>query len=243
MNRTDRLYALVEELRAASPRPRSVRRLAERFEVSTRTVERDLAALQQSGVPIYAEPGRTGGYVLDKEQTLPPLTLTPAEATALAAGLSALGDTPFAADAHSALRKVLSVMPGRERAAAAELAGRVRLLVPVAGPPRRPVPAVPDPVREALAARRVLRLEYADVSGDVTGRDVEPLGFLGGDTHWYLVAWCRLRAAERCFRLDRIRDAAVLDERAPERPLDLGRLDTESFGRYAVPLTGIASAS
>ncbi|SEC51238.1 helix-turn-helix transcriptional regulator [Microbacterium hydrocarbonoxydans] len=59
VNRTDRLYALVEELRAMSPRPRSARWLAERFEVSRRTVERDLSALQQAGLPIWAEPGRT----------------------------------------------------------------------------------------------------------------------------------------------------------------------------------------
>ena len=62
MNRTDRLYALVEEMRAVAPRPRSARWLAGRFEVSVRTVERDISALQQSGVPIYAESGRTGGY-------------------------------------------------------------------------------------------------------------------------------------------------------------------------------------
>ena len=82
MNRTDRLYALVEELRAVAPRPRSARWLAERFEVSARTVERDISARQQSGVPIWAEPGRTGGYCLDKARTLPPVNLTPGEAVA-----------------------------------------------------------------------------------------------------------------------------------------------------------------
>ncbi len=62
VNRTDRLYALVEELRACAPRRLSARELAARFEVSARTVERDISALQQSGTPIYAEPRRTGGY-------------------------------------------------------------------------------------------------------------------------------------------------------------------------------------
>lgn len=76
VNRTDRLYGLVEELRAASPRPRSARRLADRFEVSVRTIERDLAALQQSGLPIWAEPGRTGGYVIDASATMRPAGFT-----------------------------------------------------------------------------------------------------------------------------------------------------------------------
>ena len=65
MNRLDRLYALVEELRAAGSRGRSARRLAERFEVSVRTIERDILALQEAGVPISAQLGRRGGYVLD----------------------------------------------------------------------------------------------------------------------------------------------------------------------------------
>jgi predicted DNA-binding transcriptional regulator YafY len=79
VNRTDRLYAMVEELRAVAPRPRSARWLAGRFEVSARTMERDISALQRSGVPICAEPGRTGGYCVDKARTLPPVNLTPAE--------------------------------------------------------------------------------------------------------------------------------------------------------------------
>lgn len=232
MNRTDRLYALVEELRAAAPRPRSARALARRFEVSVRTIERDLAALQQSGVPIHAEPGRSGGYVLDRQRTLPPLTITPAEATALAVGLQGLAGTPFAVDARSALHKVLAVMPERERRAAAELTERVRLLVPAAARPAGPV--LPAALREALTAGRVLRLEYSDAAGRITARDVEPLGFLGGTEHWYLAGWCRLRGAPRGFRLDRVRAATALDERAPHRAVDLAALDT--LGSDVVPL-------
>jgi predicted DNA-binding transcriptional regulator YafY len=61
MNRTDRLYALVEELRASAPRARSAQRLAERFEVAVRTIQRDLLALQEAGVPIWATPARAAG--------------------------------------------------------------------------------------------------------------------------------------------------------------------------------------
>src|SRR4030095_12440182 len=75
MNRTDRLYALVEELRATAPRPRSAQRLAERFEVAVRTIQRDLLALQEAGVPIWATPGPGGGYTIDPRPPPPPLTL------------------------------------------------------------------------------------------------------------------------------------------------------------------------
>ncbi|MFF3618976.1 helix-turn-helix transcriptional regulator [Streptomyces sp. NPDC002467] len=220
MNRTERLYALVEELRAVSPRPRSARWLAERFGVSTRTIERDLGALQQSGVPLYAEPGRSGGYVVDKDHTLPPLTITAPEAAALAVALHRLSGSPFAEDARSALRKVLAVMPQRDRQAARELAGRVR--VPVE--PARPS-ALPHALREALSSGRLVHLHYADARGEVSDGVVEPLGFLGGE-HWYLIGWCRPRSAVHGFRLDRIREARALEETADPRPVDLSQFDT-----------------
>src|SRR5690348_1285165 len=87
VNRTDRPYAIVEDLRAVAPGRRSARQLADRYEVSVRTIERDLDALQQAGVPIYVDVGRRGGYTLDKTRTLPPLNFTPAEAVAVAVAL------------------------------------------------------------------------------------------------------------------------------------------------------------
>jgi predicted DNA-binding transcriptional regulator YafY len=128
MNRTDRLYALVEELRAVAPRPRSARQLAEHYEVSTRTIERDILALQESGVPIYAETGRRGGYAIDKTLTLPPLNFTAAEMVAIAVSLAREENTPFAAATRSALRKVLATASGAQTAEAAELMDRVRLV-------------------------------------------------------------------------------------------------------------------
>ena len=213
MNRTDRLYALVEELRAVSPRPRSARWLADRFEVSVRTVERDISALQQSGTPVYAEPGRTGGYCLDRAHTLPPVNLTPGEAVALALGLSSLGSSPFRAEAGSALRKLVAAMQADDAAEARELAARVHLF------DGDPPAAVPRLVADALSSGRVLRLGYADRSGAESARDVEPLGIVGKGEQWYLVGWCRLRSGVRAFRTDRITSVTVTAEVPPPRSL------------------------
>src|SRR5437879_3203038 len=109
VNRTDRLYALVEELRRRAPRPMRAEELAHRFEVSSRTVERDLLALQQAGVPIWAQPGPGGGYSLNADTSLPPLNLTPAEAAAIATALAATRAMPFAEAGRSALNKLAGV--------------------------------------------------------------------------------------------------------------------------------------
>ncbi|MFD0517397.1 helix-turn-helix transcriptional regulator [Paractinoplanes durhamensis] len=206
MNRTDRLYALVEELRAVAPRPRSARWLADRFEVSVRTVERDISALQQSGTPVYAETGRTGGYCLDRAHTLPPVNFTPSEAVAMAVGLHGLAGSPFHAAAATALRKLVAAMHADDAARARQLAGRVRL---AAQPPAAEMPRV---LADALSMRRVLRIRYADKTGAGSVREIEPLAFVGMPTYWYLVAWCRLRRSVRVFRTDRISSVAVTAE-------------------------------
>jgi predicted DNA-binding transcriptional regulator YafY len=246
MNRTDRLYALVEELRAIAPRSRSARQLAGRYEVSTRTIERDILALQESGVPIYAVTGRCGGYVIDKTMTLPPLNFTAAEMVAIAVSVAGVEGTPFASAMRSALRKVLAAAPAARRAEAAQLMDRVRLIGAArpgkSGPracgaagrdaARGALPAeeaaalpgsgqagtaVPLAIQEAITARRVLLLDYRDRHDVVTVREVEPVAFAGTRTQWYLMAWCRLRDRARAFRVDRILAAADTGEPAPRR--------------------------
>lgn len=223
MNRTDRLYGIVEELRAVAPRPRSARWLAARFEVSVRTIERDISALQQTGSAIYAEPGRTGGYCLDKAATLPPVNLTPAEAVAMALALHRLRGTPFDGDAGTALRKLVAAMQTEDASAAQALAARVHLIDGTA--PAAPMPRL---ITDALSAGRVLRLCYGDRDGAMTEREVEPLGYVGGADHWYLMGWCRLRDGVRAFRTDRIlRVTATAEVPAPrvlgEDDLDIPR--------------------
>ncbi len=216
MNRTDRLYALVEELRARVPYPMRATELAARFEVSTRTIERDLLALQEAGVPIWAQPGPGGGYSLNPAATLPPLNLTQEEAVALATALAAMPAMPFAAAGHSALAKLSEVMAIAPRDTAAHLASRIRV-TPLAEQPASPAWEI---IQRALLQAEALRITYQDRSGAETVRTVEPAGLLGTGSGWFLVAWCRLRQGARTFRLDRITQAARTGETITAPDLD-----------------------
>jgi predicted DNA-binding transcriptional regulator YafY len=215
MNRTDRLYALVEELRASAPRARSAQRLAERFEVGVRTIQRDILALQEAGVPIWATPGPGGGYTIDPGHTLPPLNFTASEAAAIALAMARSGPMPFDGAARTALHKVVAAMSASGRSGAADLLARIHLLHARREPSAAPVVRA---VEQALVERRVLCLDYHDKHGQPTvARRVEPLGLVGDEHDWYLVGWCRLRDAVRVFRLDRITTVEVTGERSSER--------------------------
>lgn len=206
MNRTDRLYAVVEELRAAGRRGRTARQLAAHFEVSVRTIERDLSALGQAGAPLATKQGRTGGYTLDRSMSLPPLNFTPREAAAVAVALSRSEHVLFQRDARSALQKIVAAMPEhalREARAAAE---KVRLLV-LATPD--PDAEVAETIWQAVRENQVLRVHYVDVGGIETVRDIEPRHVVIGPNGSYLTAWCQLRDDERVFRMDRITRAEV----------------------------------
>jgi predicted DNA-binding transcriptional regulator YafY len=217
VNRTDRLYALVEELRARAPRLMRANDLAQRFEVTTRTIERDLLALQEAGVPIWAQPGPGGGYSLNVDATLPPLNLTPAEAAAIATALAATRSMPFAAAGESALRKLTGVMAAAPRTSASKLVSHIRV---AQGPSHAPAETVAEVIQQALLGSVAVKLRYRDTHGSETERMVEPAGVVGTRHGWYLAAWCRLRKGPRAFRLDRIVEACVTDQAITPRSLD-----------------------
>jgi predicted DNA-binding transcriptional regulator YafY len=207
MNRMDRLYALAEELRAVAPRRRTAAWLAARFEVSVRTIERDLGALAEAGVPVYGDRGHGGGYTIDRARTLPPLNVTPAEAAAAAVALRRLAGTPFQAAAGSLLRKVLAAMPAGDVVRAESLARRV-FTAPA------PPTAIPAPICDAVASGRPLRLGYVDKHGTRTSRVVDPVGYIEVGDAWFLHARCRLRGGLRVFRIANIESVEVAAEAA-----------------------------
>lgn len=210
----------MDELRAAAPRPRSARWFAERFDVSARTIERDISALQQSGVPIWAEPGRTGGYCIDRERSLTPLNFTGDEALTIAIALRKMDRTPFHSSAATALRKVVAGLHRDDASRTAALASGVRLL-----DDEESAPPTSEPFATALSSGKVLSLTYRDGAGQQTQREVEPLGYIGKGPFWYLIGWCRLRDGVRAFRWDRIESATATDERPERRDFRLEELD------------------
>ena len=204
MKRTERLHALTEMLRRNSPRGCSAERLAGEFGVSVRTIKRDLAALESSGAPLWSRPGPGGGYGLAAGASLPPVSLSPGQAVALMAAVSAASDAPYADLAAAGIRKIMDVLDPGTRARSAELAGRV-WVNPVTSTSRR----VRSALEEAMAEQRVIRIRYTAADGTTTARDVEPVLFASTNGKWYLVGWCRLRNAMRWFAVSRIERAGV----------------------------------
>lgn len=203
MKRAERLHALSEMLRRSGSRGCTAERLATEFGVSVRTVKRDLTALENSGAPIWSRPGPGGGYGLVARSTLPPVSLTPAQAVALLTAVSAAPDAPYADLASAGVRKIMDVLDPRTRTKADELAGRI--WVDAAPTPR----TIRSALEEAMSEQRVVRIRYTSGDGDTTTRDVEPVMFASRNGLWYLIGWCRLRSDMRWFLVSRIEHASA----------------------------------
>lgn len=204
MNRIDRLLGYLVILQGRS----LVRAqdLARRFEISERTVYRDMEALCEVGVPIVGLPGE--GYQLLSGYYLPPIMFNESEARALSlavsllTGFTAAGETKSAAE--SALEKIRAVLPKATLA-------QIEALCAVLGfySIRQPPLNLDDPtflrLQQAIQQQRVVHLHYHALhDNQVTERDVEPLHLAYLDNAWVLTAYCRLRHDQRNFRLDRI---------------------------------------
>lgn len=215
MNRTDRMYAIVESLRMVGTRGRTCAWLAERFECSTRTIKRDIAALVNSGVPIVSFDGRGGGYSLAKNATLPPLAFTDAEAMAIAIALRTEPAMPFAPDGAAALTKLIGAMTSEQRHMLENLASRIWMRQP--SDSRSPTARV---IEEALRENVQVSIDYTDESGAQTrARLIEPMAFARTRQHWNVLAWCHLRKGGRWFRMDRITKANATNITCVDRSL------------------------
>ena len=206
MRRADRLFQIVQLIRGR--RLTTAQWLAQRLEVSERTVYRDVADLQYQGVPIEGEAGV--GYRMGQGFDLPPLIFTPQEAQALVVMTRVAQqwlDPALARASESALTRVLSILPDEQRHAAQH--------TPVYSPPwGLTVEQQPHLQlwREATQNAHKLALTYSDAQGRSSERTVWPLGSFFWGAVWTLVAWCEKRQAFRSFRLDRIHSMVCLPE-------------------------------
>jgi predicted DNA-binding transcriptional regulator YafY len=211
MSRAERLLDLMRALRMRR-RPVAGQALAEELGVSLRTLYRDIAALQAQGARIEGEAGF--GYVLKPGFTLPPLMFSLEEVEALALGARWVGgraDDGLAKAARGALAKIAAVLPPER----ADVLDWPSLL---AGPSRTAEreAAILPLVRQALSGERKLGFAYEDKDRRRSKRVVWPVALAFFDSARMLAAWCETRAAFRHFRLDRMMEPIVLDERLPK---------------------------
>lgn len=211
----NRLFSIIQILRSTR-QPVKAAELAQRLEVSQRTIYRDIAELQAQRVPIQGEAGI--GYVLQKGFDLPPLMLTPDELEAALLGaqwVASRGDSELERGAHSLIEKIQQIVPQHLR--------------PLLGSPTvtaAPCPPVTDRVdsgllRKAIRERNKLQILYEDEQGRSSERIVWPFLLAYFESVRLLCTWCELRQAFRHFRTDRILSLQVLEERHPQTATQL----------------------
>lgn len=207
MNRIDRLFGILLMLQSQR-RVRAVD-IAQRFEISERTVYRDVSALMQLGVPIVSQAGE--GYAMMEGFYLPPLVLTPEEASALFLGVKMLiasGNLPRGAE--DALSKLTAALPARTLHQVQPLADVIEFYAE-RGKFDLNAPRIIE-LQRAIREKRVLRVVYQGLRQDtVSEREIEPFKLTYSVGRWYLAAYCRMRREIRSFRVDRMHEVIVTD--------------------------------
>lgn len=222
MNKTDRLLAIVLELQARDWT--RAEELATLFEVSKRTIYRDMQALSEAGIPLVAVTGQ--GYGLMDGYFLPPLNFTVDEALMLILGSDFMAqnfDAQYQRAAETASTKIEAVLPGKLEKDVTYLRQNINFFA------SRPPTGEPDlsplkQLRRAIIERRPVRMDYVKRFGpngtaEKTTRDVNPYSLARLSMDWYLLGYCHLRQGLRVFRLARIDELTVLNqtfERPPE---------------------------
>lgn len=211
VNRTDRLLAIVLELQGR--RRATADHLARTFEVSTRTIYRDIQALGEAGVPIVSAPGQ--GYWLMEGYFLPPVHFTTEEATLLLLGSEVMVqsfDAHYRSAAQSAGRKIEGVLPDDLRREVRYLVDNIRF-VELAGAERARHHPKLSALRGAIIDRFTVTFGYVKRNGERSVRTVDPHGLFHLDGVWMLSAFCHDRQAFRAFRLSRMGEPTVTARR------------------------------
>lgn len=201
--RFDRIVAIFIQLQ--SKRIVKAQELAERFEVSLRTIYRDIRTLEASGVPIYGEAGV--GYSLIEGYRLPPMTLTQEEATSLVAAeklMQKFTDKIIQQHFSSAMYKLRAVLKANDKDWVSSIESHI-VMQPMQMKLNEHVPNALATLFESIARKTQVQLLYQAIeANEPTERAIEPVGVFHQDNFWYVIGYCHLRSDYRQFRTDRI---------------------------------------
>jgi predicted DNA-binding transcriptional regulator YafY len=227
MNRIDRLSAILIHLQ--SKKWVTAGEIADRFSMSLRTVYRDLKALEEAGVPVGAEAGK--GYYLVDGYRLPPVMFTREEAGAMLMAekmVEKFTDNSVKEHYQSAMYKIKSVLPDIEKQFVSDLNCNIEVYYTPKGDSPNNFMSL---IHQALVNNQVLHIEYFSISKEEhTCREIEPVGLCFYSISWHLIAYCRLRNEYRDFRVDRIKNLTLGNEKFVPREKITMR---EYFQRYS----------
>ncbi len=212
MRRVDRLFQIIEIIR--SRKMTTAEYLAQRLELSTRTIHRHINDLRLAGIPITGSAGK--GFTVASSFSLPPISLSDEEMDALAFGarlVESSTDEDLAQAARQAFAKIEAISSNRNR----------RSVNPpqlFSGKPwlSKKDSKVLGSLRRAVDNSRYVDIDYVDLRKDTSSRRIRPLGLVFWGRSWTVVSWCELRQGFRVFRLDRIQKLQVLLSAYPKDP-------------------------
>ena len=231
LNRFDRIVAILIQLQ--SKRIVKAQELADRFEVSLRTIYRDIRTLEASGVPIASEAGI--GYSMMEGYRLPPVMFTREEAGSFVAAeklMQRFTDKSLGAYHASAMYKVKSVLRGTEKDWIAALELHVRI-DPTQGLFNENVPDALEILFESIAEKKQVFLQYQSMQADIPSeRSIEPVGLFHENNYWYVLGYCHVRNDYRQFRTDRMISIRRTDQAFS---LEHGTLDEHQHPKEDVP--------
>ncbi|MEA4939311.1 MAG: YafY family protein [Christensenella sp.] len=198
--------------------------LADRFEVSVRTIYRDMEAINQAGIPVRSTSGVGGGFEIMEQYKLDRTVFSTDDLSAILMGLSSLSGMMRGDELVNALAKVRSFIPA-DRAKSIELrANQIYIdLSPWIG--NRNVQPYLERIKTALQQSRLLSFEYADRYGSKTARTAEPYQLVLKSNHWYLHGYCHMRSDFRLFKLARMSELSVEEKKFSQREFPKPQLD------------------
>ena len=220
MNRFDRVSAILVMLQ--TKKWVKANEISERFEVSKRTIYRDIQTLQEAGIPIGAESGK--GYFIVDGFHLPPVMFTPDEAgSLLLAGklIEKMADQSIDQGFKSALEKIRAILPEKEKFYLQKLDDGIEVFFNSNLNSSDTIRNIIPEIQRALANKLVVNIDYHSLHKNetVVNRSVEPIVLCFYSMNWHLIAYCRLREEFRDFRIDQIKKISITNEKCPKREI------------------------